>query len=143
MNPEYRPTLSPHAAVKFKSKIEFYATANLLSRNLFGGIYFGEDEWKDEFGPFVRLLESFIGFDVELWPSSKQNGERIMLCLRGKTGPVPSDPNFDDDKLLDSLVHLDPPDEAYENAKEQINFSWYVARRLEFLDEIYDIAEVV
>ena len=139
MKPEIQRILAPHAAVYFKSKLSFHPTANLLSSNVFANIYFGEDEWNDEFGPFVRLLTPFMGLTAKLWPPDKEKDGHMLLCVEGRTEFIASDPEIDLNEI--DLDPDKPPNLEYENAKMSLDLSWYVVRLLARLDDIYDIQE--
>ena len=121
MKPEFQRILAPHAAVIFKSKLAFHSTANLLAKNVFAGIYFGQDEWNDEFGPFVSLLAPFVGFTVQLWPPGKEIDGHLLLRIEGNAGSIESDPEIDAAALLKDVAWGAPPDPEYEAAKRSFS----------------------
>ena len=139
MKPEYQAILAPYASTIFKSNLGFHETANLLTQELFAGIYFGEDEWHDEFGPFVGLVRPFLGFTVEFWPQDKDKDDYLFLCMKGKTGYIPTDPEFD--APVPDLDLNAPPAPEYDAATKSLDFSWYIARQVICLDNIYDAHE--
>lgn len=94
----------------------------------------------DEFGPFVTLLSPLMGFGVSLWPP-KQDGDMFELRIQGEVVEVADGTERDSIPTTEELVQLfdEIPDLDYIATRKSLDFSWFIARHLIQLEDIYDV----